>query len=292
VGFNRRLARTRGTIFAVLTRVDRVLLAVPDREEVGRQWESLLDAEPDGEDRVDVLGARRSVYRLGDSCVEILEPDGSGAVSDAVSARGGHLFAAGVATPELDKVVARLRSKGLEPALERGQAHLHPAVVRGGLPLVVSDAATREAVGLADFVYEVTDLRDDHAAASARYADLLGLDASRFVPIESKQYGYTGVLTLFDHSRLDRLEVITPNDHEKTMGRFFGRVGETLYMCFAESGRTGEILERAREASAPYTGDAGGLFLHPAALGGVMLGVSRRTAAWQWSGHPERVEKL
>ena len=120
---------------------------------------------------------------------------------------------------------------------------------------------------------------------------MIGLDASRFVPIESKQYGYSGVLTLFDHARLDRLEVITPTDLTKTMGRFFARLGETLYMCFAESGRTAEILERAQERSAPYTGDASGLFLHPAALGGVMLGVSRRTAAWQWSGHPERVER-
>ena len=275
----------------MLTRVDRVQLAVPDRQVVGRLWESLLDARHDGESRVDALGARCSTYRLGDSCVELLEPDGAGAVGDAVSARGAHLFAAGLATPALDALVARLRSKGFEPVLERGHAHLHQSVVREGLPAVVSEAATREAEGLADFIYEVTDLRHDASATASRYADLFGLDESRFVPIESKQYGYSGVLTLFDHARLDRLEVITPTDLTKTMGRFFARLGETLYMCFAESGRTAEILERAQERSAPYTGDASGLFLHPAALGGVMLGVSRRTAAWQWSGHPERVER-
>jgi hypothetical protein len=36
--------------------------------------------------------------------------------------------------------------------------------------------------------------------------------------------------------------------------------------------------------------DANTLFLHPSALGGPMLGLSRPTQAWQWSGHPERVE--
>jgi len=32
------------------------------------------------------------------------------------------------------------------------------------------------------------------------------------------------------------------------------------------------------------------IFLHPPSLGGTMLGLSRPTLAWQWSGHPERVE--
>jgi hypothetical protein len=32
------------------------------------------------------------------------------------------------------------------------------------------------------------------------------------------------------------------------------------------------------------------LFIHPAALGGMMSGISRTTVARTWSGHPERVE--
>ena len=33
-------------------------------------------------------------------------------------------------------------------------------------------------------------------------------------------------------------------------------------------------------------------WVHPPTLGGVMLGLSRPTMAWQWSGHPERVEEV
>jgi hypothetical protein len=39
----------------------------------------------------------------------------------------------------------------------------------------------------------------------------------------------------------------------------------------------------------PRDGTADNLFIHPKALGGMMLGVSRATHAWTWSGHPERV---
>jgi hypothetical protein len=64
-------------------------------------------------------------------------------------------------------------------------------------------------------------------------------------------------------------------------------------MCFAESGDLPAVEARARQLDAPCTpvGDHT-LFLHPKALGGVMLGLSRRTYAWTWSGHPERVEAL
>ena len=32
-----------------------------------------------------------------------------------------------------------------------------------------------------------------------------------------------------------------------------------------------------------------GLWIHPSALNGVLLGVSRTTLAWEWSGWPELV---
>lgn len=270
----------------MLTRIDRVQLAVPDRAQVAKQWSLLLGAEVDGEDRVAALSAARTTLRLGESCVELLEPDGAGVIADAVAARKGHLFAGGAATRDLDGLVARLRSKGVDPVVEGRQAHLWLSV-----PLVVSGAEDRERVGLADFLYEVTDLRRDAIGTGERYADLFGLDPSAYVPIVSEGYGYAGVLTMFDagHQRLDRLEVITPTDLTKTMGRFFAKFGDSLYMCYCESGETAKIHERAQEHGAPYTGDARGGFLHPAALGGVMLGISRRTQAWSWSGHPERV---
>lgn len=247
------------------------------------------------------LACRRSVLRLGTGCIEILEPDGTGPVSQAVGGRGAHLFAAGATTADIDAFAAQLRDRGSEVAVEGGQAFLDTVATGShGLRLVVSPDDERERVGLAEALYEVTNLVADAAAVTAHYADLLGLDAAAFEPISSPFYGYEGTLTLFDRHRLDRLEVITPNVPENTMGRFFGRFGEGLYMAFAESGELESIEERANESGYRYTavppeparGDGAlqTIFLHPPALGGMMLGLSRPTQAWQWSGHPERVE--
>jgi hypothetical protein len=34
------------------------------------------------------------------------------------------------------------------------------------------------------------------------------------------------------------------------------------------------------------------IWLHPATLGGMMLGLSRPSMAWSWSGSPERVTEV
>jgi hypothetical protein len=287
----------------MLTRVDRVQLAVPDLASAAAGWVELLGAEPAGEDRVACLGARRSRYRLGDGQVELLEPDGAGAVQEAVAARGAHLFAAGAATGDLDALVAHLRGLGVEPAVEAGQAHVDPAASGIGLRVVLSPDEALEPVGDVAFLYEVTLLAADASPAVDRCAELFALDAGAFVPIESKVYGYAGTLTLFHPDRLGRFEVITPNDPRNTMGRFFARAGagsNVLYMAFAESPALAAIEERARARGAGFTAvpppdarpgvGADTVFLHPPALGGMMLGLSRPTMAWQWSGHPERVE--
>ena len=283
----------------MLTRVDRIALAVPDRRAAAAGWTALLGAEPAGERRSACLAARCSRYRLGRGWIELLEPDGAGPVADAVARRGGHLFAAGVATDDLSGLVARLRSQGVDPTLEDGQAHLDPADSGIGLRAVLSPEAQLDPVGNVDFLYEITLFSHDAAAAAGRCASLFGLDAAAFVPIESKQYGYAGTLTLFDRERLGRFEVITPNDPANTMGRFFTHVGEAFYMAFAESAALAAIEERARERGDGFTAlppdprerrTADTIFLHPPALGGMMLGLSRPTLAWQWSGHPERVE--
>jgi hypothetical protein len=73
-------------------------------------------------------------------------------------------------------------------------------------------------------------------------------------------------------------------------------------MAFAESAAMTKIERAANEAHAGITVDrpatraqtltADQLWLHPPALGGMMLGVSRPTMAWRWSGHPERVKDI
>ena len=285
----------------MLTRIDRLQLAVPDRRSAAEGWIELLGAEPAGEDRVACLGAARSRLRLGRGWLELLEPDGSGVIADAVGKRGAHLFAAGAATEDLDGLVAHLRGLGIQPVVEGGQAHVDPAAAgEVAFRTVLSPDESLERVGAVDFLYEVTLLVPDANAAVERCADLFALDASAFVPIDSAHYGYSGALTLFHRDRLHRFEVITPKDLAKTMGRFFSRFGESFYMAFAETDQLASIEERAKERRVGHTaeppldqrkGAAHTVFLHPAALGGMMLGLSGATIAWRWSGHPERVRE-
>lgn len=286
----------------MLTRIDRIQLAVPDRAEAARGWVELLGAAHHGDDRVACLGALRGRYRLGTGWVEVLQPDGDGPVADALSRRGrGHLFAAGAATADLEGLIDRLRRRGVEPVQEGHQVHLSEADSGGhGLRLVVSRDDPGERAGLLGHFYEVTNLVHDAPTAVSHYAELFGLDPSQFQPIASEAYGYTGTLTLFAPGHLDRLEVITPTVADNTMGRFFSKAGESLYMAFAEAPDLVALEERLMAAGAGFTAEPRGpardergphtIFIHPAALGGMMLGLSRPTYAWRWSGHPERVE--
>lgn len=274
----------------VLTRIDRVVLAVPDRAPVARAWAELLGAETDGEDKVGALSACRTRLRLGTGRVDLLEADGAGPVQDAVQHRRGHLYAAGAATRDPGAVVATLHARGVAHAHESGDVWLDAG---HGLRLVLDADEELAPVGRVDELYEVTNLVDDADVAVARVADLFGLDPSAFEPIASTEYGYKGALTLFAPGRLHRFEVIHPHDGAKTMGRYYAKHGESLYMCFAETGELAAVTETLRERGAPHTpvGDHT-TFVHPQALGGAMVGLSRRTYAWTWSGQPQRVEPL
>jgi hypothetical protein len=164
-----------------------------------------------------------------------------------------------------------------------------------GLRTVVSGEQELPAGGLLERLYEATLLVDDSRAAVAQTAAAFGLAPAHFVPIRSAEFGYDGALTLFHPDRLDRVEIVTPNDPSKTMGRFFAKRGASLYMCYAEAADLTPIRARLLEhAPHDWTGPRDSttldnLFIHPKALGGIMLGVSRTTVAWTWSGHPERV---
>ena len=103
-------------------------------------------------------------------------------------------------------------------------------------------------------------------------------------------------LALFNSRHLDRLETIYPYDATRTMGRFFRKFGPGMYMCYGETDDLGAVRERIKSLAAEdWTGsdeNDDGLFVHPQALGGVMLGVSRTTHAWTWSGYPDRRKPL
>jgi catechol 2,3-dioxygenase-like lactoylglutathione lyase family enzyme len=281
----------------MLAGIDRVQLATADRASTADAFRRLLGAEVVREDAVAPLAARRTTLAVGTSAIELLEPDGAGAVDAHLRHLGPGLFAAGFAVEAVAALRARLVARAISFAEADEQLFLAP-IASGdhGLRCVVSPLRERVPVGLASHLYEVTNLVRDYAAASAGYAALFGLAPERFCAIESTDFGYRGVLTLFDDARLDRVECITPYDATKTMGRFMAKRGECLYMCFVEAPDLGAIIARLEE-HAPHDWSAapGGeatdtLFVHPQALAGLLLGVSRTSVGWSWSGHPERVD--
>lgn len=286
----------------MLTRIDRIQIATPNTGESSAGWVKLLGAQHDRTERLKVLAARRSVYRLGSSEIEFLEPDGAGPIAKALDRRKRpHLYAAGVATPELARVVSRLRAHGLMLSIEAGQAHVNLATVIGAYaPIVLSEEQSYPRVGRIDFLYEVTLLARDTEQVAAKFAGLFGLERGHFKPIQSEKFGYSGTLTLFSDDDLHRFEVICPHSNETTMGRYFEKNADSYYMAFAESDHMVAIEQAATLARAGMTVDrpfgraagkpADQMWLHATALGGVMLGVSRPTMAWTWSGHPERVK--
>ncbi|MEQ9629739.1 MAG: hypothetical protein RLO02_16295 [Roseitalea porphyridii] len=283
----------------MLSRIDRAVLAVPDAADAAARWIALLEAEPAGVDTVKTLGAKRTRLRLGRGWVELLEPDGAGPIGDVVRRRGPHLFAAGAASPSLPDLLLRLEDKGLDVACFGDQGFTDAG---DGLRIVLSPDTELSRVGAIDNLYEASLLVPDAAATTARVADLFGLDPAPFVPIKSDTFGYDGTLTLFRPRELHRFEIITPTDMTRTMGRYFGKFGPSLYMCFAETDRLPSIESRAAERGDGITplrpaGRAADLtsdqtFLHPPSLGGMMLGMSRPTMAWTWSGAPERVSTV
>jgi len=278
-------------------RIDRIQLVVGNLEEAAHSWQRILGAETVREDASKALGARRRVLAVGESEVELLGPDGAGEVAEFLKRTGGGLFAAGIAVTDPAALAERLAGRGVPSVAEGTQLLLSPeALGIPGLRLVVSPLAERRCVGRVRCLYEVTHLCVDPPETVRRFTDLFGLEPRHFVPIRSPEFGYEGTLTIFHPERLDRLEIIHPFAAEKTMGRFFAKRGPSLYMAFAESAESAAV-RAACLAHAPndWTGPRhaavpDSLFLHPRALGGMMLGVSRTSFAWTWSGHPDWVQ--
>lgn len=282
----------------MITRLDRVQLATRNPRRSAETWQRLFDAQIVREDHVEPLRARRTVLRAGESEIELLEPAGVGPVAQHVARSRSALFAVGFAADDLALAAARLEERNIHHVRSDDQLHLSGEWLGiPGLRLVLTADEPRRPAGLLLRLYEATHLMYGQARAAARFAEVLGLDPAGFAPIESEPFGYRGTLCLLDpDKRLDRLETIEPTDPLKPIGRFLARQGPCLYMCYVEARDTAAVRERLREhAAGAWTGpddDAtppDNLFVHPRALHGLLLGISRESVAWTWSGHPDRV---
>lgn len=280
----------------MLTRIDRIQLVTKDCEASATRWARLFDTEVIREDRVRWLAARRLVLRVGESEIELLEADGIGAMAQHYSRVRSPVFAAGFAVSDLESVRARLDGLGIHHVVENGQLYVTGEWL--GVPalrVVLTPDEPRAPAGLLARLYEVTHLMRGFTRAADRLAKIFDLDAGGFVPIRSEEFGYDGLLAMLRPDRLDRIETVTPFDLHRPMGRFFYRQGPCLYMFYAETRDPAAVRARLLEhAPGAYVGprddsSPDNLWVHPRALDGALLGVSRESFAWTWSGHPERV---
>lgn len=276
----------------MLEHVDRIQIAVTDREAATETFTDTFGAAKVREDAVRALAAKRTVLHAGTSEIELLEPDGVGPVQAYLNAWGEGLFAAGFSTHDVNALATRLQSKGVSFTSEGEQLYIAPDQTPG-LRMVISPDVARPMQGIMRYIYEATNLIEDHRAAADFYADRFGLDQTRFCAIDSKAFGYTGQLTRFNPpERLDRIELSQITDPQKAMGRFMTRRGgETLYMCYWETEAIEPVIERLEKRGARFNYDPErqkqtNMFLHPATNHGVLMGISRTNVAWSWSGEP------
>jgi hypothetical protein len=281
----------------MLEHCDRVQLAVIDRKAAADRFAELLGTEIVREAPSPLLRARRTIIALGESEVELCEPDGAGYTAEFISRRGEGLLAAGYSTAEVDRLARRLDGLDVTYQHDGDQLHIGPPATFG-FPVVISPAAKRPRVGPISFLYETTNsLRTDWRLVASVYAGLFGLDPINFHKISSTRFGYEGTLTLFDPPhRLDRIELSQALDPAFPMGRFVGHHGDSLYMAYAETDDLGAVLDRLQTAAARFTPrgtepahEGDGCWIYPRELHGLLLGVSRTGLAWQWSGQPDLV---
>lgn len=268
-----------------------VILAVRDSNEAAETFGSLFGATATGTQHSNALGADIAFVAVGTDLIGLAQPAGEGAVEQQLDQSGEGLLAAVFSTEDLAGVAQRLTEMGVGFVADNDVLHVDPSRTFG-LRLIIAPHLAREQVGAISFLYEVTHLVNDWKAAADFFTGAFALDPERFSPIRSEFYGYEGTLTLLDPPKLlDRIEVVTPYDTEKAMGRFFVKRGEGPYMFYTECADVPALGKRLDAAGARYAGDPDiegqSLFVHPSSTHGVLIGVSATNVAWRWSGRPE-----
>src|ERR671922_133232 len=269
-----------------------VLLAVRDVDEAKKTFEALFDTKEFASQHSNFLNADITLLLCGSDFIGLASPAGDGAVAEHLDRWGEGLFAAIFTADDVAAIGERARERNVGFVEEGSVLHLDPASTFG-LRMLVAPYEDHGSAGIISFIYEVTHLVKDWKASSDYFTDLFGLEGAKFSPIRSDQYGYEGVLTLFDPpDKLDRIEVVYPGDTSKAMGRFFVKRGQGPYMFFMETNDMPGLRKRLKDAGARFAPEEepeqpNSLFVHPSSTHGVLIGVSPRNLAWVWSGRPE-----
>ncbi|KAA0911248.1 VOC family protein [Pusillimonas sp. ANT_WB101] len=282
-------------------RTDRILVAVKDLDQATENYQALLAAVVIDEQDSPLLGAKRRILQLGRSQVELCQAVAEGAIQQHVTQFGEGLFCGGVSVADMNACRETLKQSGIKFQEEDGRLYPEKADMFG-LALAISEEQAQPVErysGPVDYLYEITQVLDTRWQTVAdHYRDKLKLDEENFVGITFARFGYEGVLLRFHPDRLDRIELSEAHDVAFPMGRFVKKRGDALYMCYIETNNLADIIARLEDRGQKYTRrtttpvEQDGLWVHPAALNGVLLGVSRTTLAWGWSGKPELILPL
>lgn len=116
----------------MLETLDHIVIAVADLPAAERTAVSLLGRSPSWSGSHPAFGTRNVLFKLANTYIELLAPEGEGAVADALRKRladeGPGLHALALGTRDADAAAARLRETGLaasEPVA--GMAHDEPS---------------------------------------------------------------------------------------------------------------------------------------------------------------------
>lgn len=282
----------------MMDRVDRVQVAVVSASDAAKTFNRLFGAEVARKAPSSYLSAKRTILAFGESEIELCEPDGAGRTADFISKRGEGLMTAGLSCAKPNRLRRHLEGLGCT-IYEDGDQYYLPGEEHFGVPFVISETYPRNRVGPVSFLYEVTNtLVSDWREAAAHFAGTFGLHPPRFCRIKSEKWGYDGTLTLFDPpNRLDRIELSQVVKDDVPMSRWVKRHGDSLNMCYCETHDIEDLVGRLLDAGVRWTprgkdkeNERDGFWSHPGDLHGLLLGVSRTTVAWEWSGRPEAVD--
>jgi catechol 2,3-dioxygenase-like lactoylglutathione lyase family enzyme len=103
----------------VLDSLDHIVIAVDDLAAAERLAITLLGRSPSWTGHHPAFGTRNTIFKLSNTYLELLAPDGEGAVADGLRARlrdaGPGLHALALGTPDAEAAAAELRAAGLSP---------------------------------------------------------------------------------------------------------------------------------------------------------------------------------